>query len=147
METSPSPALGTAQAGNPSLGKRIAVLLVKHGRDGVVALITALTKLITSGFKLTQTFLDEHREVFLQLPVQLGRTLVLVVKYVLATPLVKKVLEVVSRLISINLSVSTNQELDDATKLSARFSSYLSLLFGALRSVTELSLKHHSYLP
>jgi hypothetical protein len=107
-------------------GQELALFLLQHGKDSLQLYLHFLLK-ASSCLKL---WLHENQQhAVLASIAQALRWL--------RVKLLAPIGQLLSGLLSLQLRISTNDDLDDSTKLSARVNSCLTMLFGAVRCVAS----------
>jgi hypothetical protein len=107
-------------------GQELALFLLQHGKDSLQLYLRFLLR-ASSCLKL---WLNENQQ---------HAVLASVARALrwLRVKLLAPLGQLLSGLLSLQLRISTNDDLDDATKLSARVNSCLTMLFGAVRCVAH----------
>lgn len=118
----------TAFARYQHYGQELALFLLQHGKDSLQLYLHFLLR-ASSCLRL---WLQENQQHILLSSVTAALRW-------LRVKLLAPIGQLLSGLLSLQLRISTNDDLDDATKLSARLNSCLSLLFGAVRCVARLT--------
>jgi hypothetical protein len=116
----------TALARYQHYGQELALFLLQHGQDSLQVYLRFLLR-ASSCLKLWLQ--DNQQHVLLASVARVLRWL----RLKLLAPL----RQLLCGLLSLQLRISTNDDLDDATKLSARVNSCITLLFGAVRRVSR----------
>jgi hypothetical protein len=119
-----------------TLGRAVALLLLKGGRDGLLLLVKLCynaVRLTVDGLGALAALLARHHARLSTLPGRAVRVARAVLVAASSQPLLRKLGTLLSYLISLNVSLAANDDLDDAARLSLRCSSCLSLLFSSIR--------------
>jgi hypothetical protein len=123
---SQTPCSSTALDRYQHYGQELALFLLQHGKDSLQLYLRFLLR-ASSCLKLWLK--DNQQHVVLASIARALRWL----RVKLLAPLG----QLLSGLLSLQLRISTNDDLDDATKLSARVNSCFTMLFGAVRCVAH----------
>lgn len=110
--------------------RQLAVLLLQHGYDHLQLSLSIIHSVSANCTK----WLESH-PYLLRHPGALLRSVWKSLQQVhrLLLQLARPVVQLLSQLISIQIRISTNDDYDEQTKLSARINSAISLLYGAIR--------------
>ena len=116
------------------LSRQLALTVLKHGKESILYIAREITYVLESAFRGLSALWAKHSAMLHLWPASAVAALKILLQRLLASTAMQKIISIVAQLASLNITVSTNDDLtDSASKVSARISTYLSLLFGAIR--------------
>lgn len=128
-----------------TLGKEVALLLLCHGSSALAAAIRVSYRLAHAlGIQL-QHWLNTSQvpQAAVAVLSRVLRSLRALLQQYVAGPLGR----LLTQLVWVQIQLSTDDVLDEGTRLSARLNSCVSLLFGSIRCVGAVGTRLHSHTP